>query len=160
MVVSFLESIKFVGHQYPVAFLRIYTGYYFLDQALTRWQGDFLKYPRLSAIIMESLPQTDLPNWYANFLQYVVVPHWEFFAYFITYCEFLIGFSLLLGFLVRPICLVGIFLMFNFVFAGQSIGVELQKTYLVLFIVLFWIGAGRCLGFDYYFYKRYRGMWW
>jgi thiosulfate dehydrogenase (quinone) large subunit len=31
---------------------------------------------------------------------------------------------------------------------------------LVLFLILAWLGAGRCLGLDYFFYKRDRGMWW
>ncbi len=160
MIVSFFESIKYVGHLYPIAVMRIYLGYYFLDMALTRVNGEFLRQPRLASVIMESLPQTHLPDWYASFLQHIVVPNWQIFAYGITYCEFVVGVSFLLGFLVRPVSILGIFLMINFIYAGRDIGTTIQQTYLALFIVMFWIGAGRCFGMDYYFYKRHRGLWW
>ena len=160
MLVSFFESIKYVGHLYPIAFLRFYLGYHFLHTALVRINGEFLKQPRLAALIMDSLPTSNLPAWYANLLQQVVVPHWQFFAYFITYCEFIVGVSFLLGFLVRPVSILGIFLMINFIYAGGTAMGTVQPTYLVLFMVMFWLGAGRCLGFDYFFYKRQRGLWW
>lgn len=160
MLVSFFESIKYVGHLYPIALLRIYMGYYFLDLALSRMNGEFLKQPRLAAAIMESLPQGNLPIWYANLLQHVVVPNWQFFAYFITYCEFIISISYLIGFLVRPASLLGAFLMINFIYAHADPGMYVEQTFLVLFIAMFWVGAGRCLGFDYFFYKRQRGLWW
>jgi thiosulfate dehydrogenase [quinone] large subunit len=71
-----------------------------------------------------------------------------------------IGISFLIGFLVRPTALLGALLMLNFIFAGGDAATSLQQTFLALFIVLFWVGAGRCLGFDYFFYKRQRGLWW
>ncbi len=160
MFVSFLDSIKFVGHLYPISLLRIYLGYTFLDLAITRLNGAFIREPRLAAIIMESLPQGNLPTWYANFLQHVVVPNWQFFAYFVTYCEFIIGISFLIGFLVRPSAILGFLLMLNFIYAGRDVATGVQQIHLVLFIIMFWVGAGRCLGFDYFFYKRQRGLWW
>jgi thiosulfate dehydrogenase [quinone] large subunit len=164
MFVSFFESAKYVGHLYPIALLRIYMGYYYLNMALMRLGGEFLTQPRLAHIITENLPQKDLPSWYANVLQNIVVPNWRFFAYFITYCEFIIGVAFLIGFLVRPAALIGIFLMINFVYAGGGatgpLSIDLQQTFLALFIVMFWVGAGRCFGLDFYFYKRQRGLWW
>jgi thiosulfate dehydrogenase (quinone) large subunit len=160
MLVSFFESIRYVGHLYPVALMRIYLGYYFLDMAMTRANGEFLRQPRLASVIMDSLPHSDLPNWYANILQHVVVPNWQFFAYFITYCEFIVGVCFLIGFLVRPASILGVFLMVNFIYAGSGAASAVQQTFLVLFVVMFWVGAGRCLGVDYYFYKRQRGLWW
>lgn len=160
MLVSFFDSIRYVGHLYPIALMRIYLGYYFLASALDRVHGEFLRQPRLAAIIMESMPQSDLPQWYAHFLQQLVVPNWQIFAYFITYCEFIVGISFLIGFLVRPSALLGIVLMINYIYAGRELVSSVQQTFLALFIVMFWIGAGRCLGVDYYFYKRQRGLWW
>lgn len=160
MFVSFFESAKYVGHLYPIALLRIFLGYYFLNSALERLGGNFLKQPKLAAMIMDNLPQRSMPAWYANFLQYVVVPNWQFFAYFVTYCEFIIGICLLIGLFVRPASLLGILLALNFIYIGGHDVTVLQQTYLALFIVMFWVGAGRCFGFDYYFYKRQRGLWW
>jgi thiosulfate dehydrogenase (quinone) large subunit len=160
MLVAFFESIKYVGHLYPIALLRVYMGYYFFDLALSRVKGEFLTQPRLAAIIMDSLPQSDLPAWYARFLQYVVVPQWQYFAYLITYCEFLLGISFLLGIIVRPASLLAVFMMVNFIVAGGNATSAVQQVFLVLFIVMAWVGAGRCLGLDYFFYKRHRGIWW
>lgn len=160
MLYSFFESVKYVGHMYPVALMRIYLGYFYLDSALERLHGTFLRQPQLAATIMDHLPQAQLPIWYADLLQYFVVRNWQIFAYIIVYCEFLIGIALLVGFLVRPASILGVFLMINFIFATGPASLALQQTFLALFIVMFWLGAGRCLGLDYYFYKRQRGFWW
>ena len=93
-------------------------------------------------------------------MQELVVPNWQLFAYVLIYMEFLIGISLLLGFLVRPTTLLGAIISLNAVLVSVGPAAILQQTFLALFIVLFWIGAGRCLGFDYFFYKRMRGLWW
>lgn len=160
MFVAFLESIKHVGHLYPIAVLRIYLGYIYLSSALERLDGAFFQQPRLAAMIMENLPQKNLSPWYQQILENLIVPNWQIFAYTLVYLQILIGVSFLIGFLVRPVALIGIFLAANAVFIVAPSDVPLQQCYLALFIVLFWVGAGRCLGFDYFFYKRQRGLWW
>ena len=37
---------------------------------------------------------------------------------------------------------------------------DFYKTILAVHVMMAWVGAGRCLGFDYYFFKRRRGIWW
>lgn len=160
MLVAFFESIKHVGHLYPIALLRIYLGYVYFSNAVDRIDGAFLEQPRLAATIMESIPNRELSTWYRDILENIVVPNWQIFAYTLVYIEFIIGISFLLGFLVRPTALLGIFLAANGIFVVGATLVPMQQAYLALFIVLFWIGAGRCLGLDYYFYKRQRGLWW
>lgn len=160
MLVSFFESIKYVGHFYPIAILRFYLGYYFFNTAYEHLDGEFLRQPRLAATIMDHLPTAVVPIWYSHFLQHVVVPNWQFFAYFLTYCEFIVGISFLIGFLVRPASLIGLIMTLNLIYAvGDSSGVNYQ-LFVILFIVMLWVGAGRCLGIDYFFYKRQRGLWW
>lgn len=160
MFVSFLESIKHVGHLYPVALLRIFLGYIYFGDAWDRLNGAFLEQPRLAAMIMQNLANKDISPWYRQLLEGLIVPNWQFFAYSIVYFEFVIGISFLLGFLVRPVSLLGIFITANAIFIGSPELVPMQKCFLAMFIVLMWIGAGRCLGFDFYFYKRQRGLWW
>ncbi|RME15733.1 MAG: hypothetical protein D6797_06030 [Bdellovibrio sp.] len=128
---------------------------------MERFQGDFLTQPRLAALINEWLPHSQAPLWYSEFLENFVVPdpNWRFVAYLITYSEWLLGLSLLLGFLVRPIGLWGAFLSYAMInAAGQMSSVSSLEP--VLLITLVWLGAGRCLGFDYFFFKRQRGLWW
>lgn len=160
MIVSFFESMKYVGHMLPIAFLRVYMGYFFLERALERFDGDFLVQPMLSRSIDEWLPISTAPEWYKDILERVVVPNWKVFAYLVTYTEFLIGISFLIGFLVRPVALLGVLLTINFFYnTGPSVA-DLHRMFLAVFIIMWWVGAGRCMGFDYFFYKRQRGIWW
>ncbi len=160
MLLSFFESIKYTGHIYPIAFMRIYIGYHYISLAIERIEGQFLVQPRLAAMIMNNLPDKELPAWYAEGIQTLVVPNWQIFAYFLVYAQILLGASMLLGFLVRPMSLFGILMCLNAIFLGNPSTMLLNQLFLVMFISLFWVGAGRCLGFDYYFYKRQRGIWW
>jgi len=160
MIVAFFESFKYVGHMFPMALLRIYMGLFFIGSAYSHYEGDYLYQPRLAATINEWLPLSLAPDWYKSFVEAVVVPNWQIFAYTITYCEFLIGFSLLIGFLVRPMSILGFFLCLNFIYFSSPDVSVLYKTYLAIFVTMAWLGAGRCLGFDYFFFKRQRGIWW
>ena len=162
MIVAFFESIKHVGYLFPVSLLRIYLGYFFFDNAMHKIQGGYFAYPHLVAAISEWLPMSAAPHWYKEFLTVLVIPdpNWKFFAYAITYCEFLIGISFFIGFLVRPISILGIILSVHSIYAHGQPSVELHQVFLVLFIMTLWMGAGRSLGLDYFFYKRQRGWLW
>ena len=160
MIVSFLESAKYVGHLFPVAILRVYLGISFLGTAWARYQGDYLNQPRIAAAITEWAPMSAAPDWYKDFLDAYVVPNWQLAAYCVVYFGFLVGLSFILGFFVRPVALLAALVTLNFVFNSGPEIVELHKLHLVLFLILAWLGAGRCLGLDYFFYKRDRGVWW
>ena len=160
MIVAFLESVKYVGHFIPIAILRIYLGYYFFDLAYEHYTGDFLTQPHLAAMINEWLPTSPAPDWYMYFLENVVVPSWRFFAYLLTYLEFVIGLSLILGFLVRPMALLGFLVCLNYLYISSPDVANLYRLCMAVMITLSWLGAGRCLGIDYFFFKRQRGIWW
>jgi len=74
--------------------------------------------------------------------------------------EFLIGVSLTIGFLVRPAALLGMLLFVNLIYSGNDSLLELNKIVFAVLLLFFWTGAGRCLGLDYFFYKRKRGLLW
>lgn len=161
MVVAFVESIKYVGHLLPVAFLRVFIGYYYFNQALLNAYGKFLTQPNLAEDIRSFLSLSTAPDWYKLFLEQVVVPNWLIFAYAIVVAQMVIGISYIVGYLVRPTSLLAIFLSWNLNLALGGQHSELQGTFLVvLHFTLGWLGAGRCLGLDYFFYKRRRGIWW
>lgn len=160
MLVAFFESAKYVGHLFPIALLRIYIGVSFFEQAWQRYQGDYLSQPRLAAAIAEWAPSSNAPDWYKDFLDRVVVPNWQLFAYCVVYFGFLVGVSFILGFFVRPIAVLAAIVAINFIYNSGPELVELHRLHLVIFLMLAWLGAGRCLGFDYFFYKRDRGIWW
>ncbi|MFP5520111.1 MAG: DoxX family membrane protein [Bdellovibrionia bacterium] len=160
MLLAFFESIKYVGHLLPVSFLRIYLGYYYFQLALAKYSGDFLTRPRIADQIAEWLPASQAPVWYKALLNSYFIPHWQTVAFAIVGIEFAIGISYLLGYVVRPIALLAAFFALNLMFMSGPQQEELLKTFFAIHIILAWIGAGRCLGLDYYFYKRRRGLWW
>lgn len=161
MLVAFVESIKYVGHLLPVAFLRVFLGYYYFNEALIQLHGDFLSHAYLAEDIRGFLPRSTAPDWYKSFLETIVIPNWQVFAAVIVIAHLLIGVSYILGYLVRPMSAVAIILGLNLMLALGAHQYELQTTFvLVIHFTLGWLGAGRCLGIDYYFYKRRRGIWW
>ena len=160
VLVAFLESIKYTGHLIPVAFLRVYMGMYYIREALAKYQGAFLESPMLSDWITEGMAFSTAPHLYQEFLLSVVAPQWKIFAIVIFIFQFALGISFILGYLVRPFSIIAIFFALNAISFGNPMAVDLQKTFIAINIVLLWAGAGRCIGLDYYFYKRMRGLLW
>ncbi len=160
MLVSFFESIKYVGHLIPVSFLRIFVGYYYFGIALTKFKGEFLSTPAFAAEIAERLPTLHLPQWYKTIFEVFVIPHWETSAFVLLGLEFAIAISYLLGYVTRPMALIGLVLSLNLLIVSASAQADLYRTLVAIHLMMAWIGAGRCLGIDYYFFKRQRGFWW
>jgi len=160
MFAAFLDSVKYVGHLIPVAFLRIFMGYYYLQLALNKFYGDFLNRPRLAAQIADILPGLAAPDWYKSFVERMVIQHWQGFAFVILGLEFIIAISYLLGYVVRPVAILGFFLSLNMLILMGSQTDDFYRTFMAIHLMLAWVGAGRCLGFDYFFFKRKRGIWW
>ena len=160
MLTSFLESVKYVGHLLPMAFLRIFLGYYYLQQALQKYSSDFLTRPRVAAFLAETLPTSQVPSWYKQIIEDVLIPRWQSTAFAITAVEFAIAISYLLGYVVRPVAGLAALLTLHFLILAPPQNVDFFRVMLACHLTLSWMGAGRCLGIDYYFYKRVRGIWW
>lgn len=163
MLVAFVESIRYVGHLLPIAFLRVFLGYYYFNQAVLQLHSDFLTRAYLAEDIRAYLPQSTAPDWYKSYLETIVIPNWQIFAWVLVVAYLLIGLSYILGYLVRPMSLIAIVIgiMLMTALGPDHQILQLQSTFvLVVHFTLLWLGAGRCLGFDYYFYKRRRGIWW
>ena len=160
MFTAFFESVKYVGHLLPISFLRIFLGYYYLQQAMFKFQGDFLNRPRIADQMAEWIPASHAPHWFKVFVSSQMIPNWHTVAFIICGLEFGIAVSYILGYVVRPMALLGVGLCIVTMFISGPQSEDFYKTFLAIHVVLAWVGAGRCLGFDYYFYKRRRGFWW
>lgn len=160
MIISFLESFKYVGHLFPVVLLRVFLGWYYFKTALIKYSGDYLIRPLLADEIANWLPTSTAPAGYKAFIETVVIPNWYIFALGITGLEFAVAFSYLFGLAVRPVGLIAAFISFNLAMLSGPIQEPLYRAFFVIHITLAWLGAGRCFGVDYYFYKRQRGIWW
>ena len=142
-----------------IALVRILTGGFFvlfgeykLASPVFAHEG-FAKY--LSGYI-----QTDAVRWYAPVLQTLVLPHAVGLGYFVGGVEVLIGLSLVLGWFVRPLSVVGALYMLNLTLATwwgpghdappwQYFGAELDHLPLLfLFLIFFAAHAGEVWGLD------------
>ena len=74
MVFSIFESIKYIGHFFPLILLRMYMGFYFAEQAWARYQGNFLVQPRLAEAIRDFTPSSPAPEWYKDILDHWILP--------------------------------------------------------------------------------------
>src|SRR5689334_10627440 len=144
MLVAFVESIKYVGHLLPIAFLRIFLGYFYFNQALARLRSDFLTHAYLAEDIRSYLPRSPAPDWYKTALEQVVIPNWQYFAVSITVLQLAIGISYIVGYMVRPFSALGILLAFGLLLATGPGPSETLVTFLLVFhFTLGWMGAGR-----------------
>ncbi|MCS6837433.1 MAG: DoxX family membrane protein [Bdellovibrionaceae bacterium] len=157
---AFLESIKFIGHMLPVSFLRIFLGYVYFQQGLARLENGWLDKPILSSRFSDALEMGQVAPFFVYLIEKIGYPYWFYLTFLLIGIEIATGISYLLGYVVRPMSiLIAIVTAFQ-VLAISTHDLTLAKLLLVVHIFLAWIGAGRVLGFDYYFFKRYRGFWW
>lgn len=158
MFLAYLESVKYVGHLWPLALVRIVIGYHSLSLAVQRWQAGYLENAYISEKL--NLSEAMVSGFYFDLVKSVVQSQWLAATYMLIFAESLIGISYILGFGVRVTSLLGLvvashlYLFFEF---ASSPG----QVYLIYIHLLFCLlGAGRCLGLDYYFYKSRRGLLW
>ena len=160
MILAFLESIKYVGHLVPVAFLRIFVGTLYLQSAIQKFNTDFIIKSKVVQEIQDQWPQLQVAPWYQSLVETALTNHWQIVGFGWMSLEFAIGISYLLGYVVRPIALLASFLCLQFLILQIAPGDAWYRLLLVVHLTFAWLGAGRCLGLDSYFYKRQRGWWW
>jgi thiosulfate dehydrogenase [quinone] large subunit len=95
----------------------------------------------MGALARASGPDPIVQDWYASFLQHVVLPNAAIFAYLITGGELAVGFGLLLGVITGIAALFGTFMNFNYLCAG-SVSINPVLIVLSLFLLLAWRIAG------------------
>jgi thiosulfate dehydrogenase [quinone] large subunit len=137
--------------------LRLWIGFYLLQQGLRKYQRDF---PHSDWVARQigNLAEVDLYPWYKSFLQNVVIPNKEIFGYLVMTGEILVGLCILLGLLTRFSAVVGLFMMINYFFGpgmargGATLGQ--QQTFIASLIVILLANPGRVLGFDGWLFRK------
>jgi thiosulfate dehydrogenase (quinone) large subunit len=160
MFQAYFESIKYVGHLLPISFLRIFLGYFYIDLAVKNWKFYNLGTGGLADLFVEALNKPQLPAWYRIILSEQIIPHWQIFAFVLVGLQFAVGVSYFMGYVVRPVSIVAILVCLNYLALSRVDQEIFFKLLIACHILLAWVGAGRCLGLDYYFFKRRRGVWW
>lgn len=160
MILAFLESIKYVGHLWPVALLRIFISIQYFRMASFHLQSGFLDHPFLSEQLRLKMESMGVLNLYTSVFSHFIQENWLVASYVIIATEFLVAFSYLFGYLVRPVALWAAIVSLHLFWLVETQGDYAQLFIFSIHLCFCLIGAGRCLGLDYYFYKSRRGLLW
>jgi thiosulfate dehydrogenase [quinone] large subunit len=154
-------NLKERTYLWYIALLRIYAGYYFLQQGIRKYQRDFPHGDWIPRQIGD-LPNLDLYPWYNKFLMTYVVPHYELFGYLIMVGEVLVGICLLLGLFTRLSAFVGLFMVINY-YLGHGIArrgaiLAQEQIFSVSLIIFLLSNPGRALGLDGAIFSKAKGL--
>jgi thiosulfate dehydrogenase [quinone] large subunit len=126
--------------------VRVYVGFIWLMAGWAKlgspvWTGE-KSGVALSGFVKGALAKTagehpDVSAWYAWFLEHLVLPHASTWAHIVTYGELVVGISLILGIFTGIAAFFGLFMNFNFLFAG-AVSVNPLLVLLTLGLVLAW----------------------
>ena len=130
--------------------LRFWLGYQWLDAALGKWveggwvgkgAGGAVKGFAQGAIAQTTGEHPQVPGWYADFLENVVVPNASLFSYLVIFGETLISLALILGAFTGIAAFFGVFMNASFLFAGTA-GANPLMAIVGVLLVLAWRVAG------------------
>ena len=141
----------YVGWQWLVSGLEKLTGYsidvgYFAQPSGERWvfnghPGSQIVAFANGAIQRSGGDHPQVTDWYAWFLQHVVIPNAAVFAYLVTFGELLVGIALIAGLLTGVAAAAGLFMNMNYLLAG-TVGSNPVMGALAVLLVLAWRVAG------------------
>jgi thiosulfate dehydrogenase (quinone) large subunit len=130
--------------------LRLWLGYEWLKAAWGKWaEGGWVGEGAGGAVqgfAKGAIAQTtgELPlvtQWYASFLENVVVPNAALFSYLVILGETLVGIALVLGAFTGIAAFFGVFMNASFLFAGTA-GANPLMALVAILLVLAWRVAG------------------
>ncbi len=133
---------------WPVALLRIYTGIFFAWHGFAKISGGNFA-DGMSGFLNSRLESSF--SSYRPFIESIVLPNSVLFATIIAWGELLIGLALLVGLATRYAAVAGALLVANFWFAKGEAFLAASNhdvIWLVIFIVLASVPAGRVAGLD------------
>jgi len=137
-----------VPKHWPIAVLRIYTGVFFAWHGFSKLRRDDFA-AGVEGFLSAQSGTTF--SFYQSFVESVVLPNKAIFASLVAWGEFGVGIAMILGLATRYAAAAGALLVLNFWFAkGQGFfdGTNHDAVWLVIFIVLGLIPAGRVAGLD------------
>lgn len=160
MIKELVESLKYVGHYFAIAFLRVVMGVFVLGQALEKIYGTYLVEPILAGNTNQWIVQNNVPIWVEELFTDYITGYWSAVAHFQVGFELIAGILLILGLATRPTSLLLIVYFWFFSYIEPEATWKFVNLFLMSLFAISWAGAGRCFGLDYYFYKRRRGFLW
>ena len=133
---------------WPIVLLRIYTGVFFVYHGFGKIRRDNFS----DGVVGFLNGQAEGTfSFYRPFVESVVLPNQELFAFLVGWGELAIGLSMIVGLATRYSAVAGVVMVANFWFAkGQGVlaGQNHDVVWMVVFIVLAGVHAGRTMGLD------------
>jgi thiosulfate dehydrogenase (quinone) large subunit len=150
-------NLKERTYLWYIVILRLYIGYYLLQQGILKYLRGFPQSDWINRQIGD-LNKIEIYTWYKSFLINIVAPNRELFGYLVMSGEILIGICLVLGLFTRLSAIAGVFLLLNYYFgpgmARRGAPLAQQQTFIVVLIVLALSNPGRTLGLDGLLFKK------
>ncbi len=138
--------------RWPIEALRIYTGIFFA------WHG---AYPKLTGDgpfditgFLNHVKDESFP-FYQGLIDSVFLPNAGVFSFLVAWGELALGIALILGVATRYASFAGAFMVANFWFAKGEGFFQNDAIWLVIFLVLALVPAGKALGLDKILSKRF-----
>ena len=133
---------------WPVAALRIYAGIFFTYNGFGKVRRDNFADGMVGFLNGRA---DSSPEFYRSFVETIVIPNKALFANLVAFGELFIGLALILGLATRYAAVAGALLVTNFWLAkgqGALDGTNHDAVWLVIFLVLALVPAGRIAGLD------------
>ncbi|MEK4026661.1 DoxX family protein [Sporosarcina sp. FSL W7-1283] len=129
--------------------IRVYVGFAWLKAGWGKamsdaWTGEnagVAIHGFVSGALKKSTEGGDVTNWYASFLENVVLPNAKVFGFIVAYGEMLVGLGLIFGLLTGIAAFFGAFMNVSFLFAG-TLSTNPLLFILATWLVLAWKVAG------------------
>jgi len=141
---------------WPIVLLRVYTGVFFLYYGFGKLTRDNFA-DGLAGFVNGNLENSY--SFFRPFLESVVLPNKAVFGFLVSFGEFAVGIALILGLATRYAAAAGALMVASFWFAkGQGFlaAQNHDSIWLMVFIVLGGLHAGRVMGLDQRLAERFR----
>jgi thiosulfate dehydrogenase [quinone] large subunit len=149
------EIVQGILARAALTLLRVYLGGVFLIAAIPKLRKDFT--PGLTGFVeQKALEHSHL--FYREFLQEVVLPNAQLFATLVTWGEFLVGVTLILGLMTRLSATVALLLTLNYMLAKGAwpwTPSSNDAAFAAISVALLIGAAGRTFGLDSILAKRW-----
>ena len=143
-------------HNWPILLLRVYTGIFFLYHGIRKVSRDNFA-DGMAGFLNANLESSF--GFYRPIVESVILPAKGLFAFMVAWGELAIGIALIIGLATRYASVAGAFMVANFWFAkGQGVleGQNHDVVWMVVFVVLAGLHAGRVLSVDQKLAGRFR----
>ena len=131
-----------------------------MDLAIKNWKQYLVGVGGYPVVFVDALNKNHIPPWFRLILSEQIIPYWQTYAFILIGIQVIVAISYIIGYVVRPVSILAVLLCIMHLMVFSAEQEIFFKLLIACHVVLAWVGAGRCLGVDYYFFKTRRGVWW